>query len=312
VVRDRWSGWADPGTLDVIIAAVSLGSLATISAVAYQAGMTPAAFVTTRALLGAGILAAVVQVREIRWPPGGIGGRQRRLLAVAIATNGAMNLLLFSAFGVMAVALSMAVYYCYPLLVAVIDVALGRERATSRLAAACVAGFVGLVLVVASESASGEPLSVPGLALAGGAAVSQALFFVVSRDGYPSVPAEHATMLILLGGACLSGVAAVLLGELGAVIAWIADPTAIAMIVIAGTLGAAIAKLLLLRGVRAIGSTRAALLMLLEPLAGVAFAALFLGQAITPAQAVGGAAIIAAAGMVRPVGSGSPRLSRAR
>jgi drug/metabolite transporter (DMT)-like permease len=93
---------------------------------------------------------------------------------------------------------------------------------------------------------------------------------------------------------------------------WIAEPTAIAMIVIAGTLGAAIAKLLLLRGVRAIGSTRAALLMLLEPLAGVAFAALFLGQAITPAQAVGGAAIVAAAGMVRPARSGSARLSRAR
>lgn len=312
MARDGRSGWADAGSLDVVVAAVLLGSLATISAVAYAAGMTPTAFVAARALLGAAILAVVVRVRGIALPEGGVSPQQRRMLAVAVVTNGAMNLLLFSAFGVMAVALSMAVYYCYPLLVAITDVALARERATSRLVAACVTGLIGLVLVVASSSGSAASPSVAGLALAGSAAIAQAMFFVVSRDGYPTVPAEHATILILLGGAALSGAAAVVLGEIDAVGSWITDPTALAMTLLAGTLGAAVAKLLLLRGVRAIGSTRAALLMLLEPLAGVAIAAALLGQAVTLAQAVGGVAIVVAAAMVRPRPAGGVVVSRAR
>jgi drug/metabolite transporter (DMT)-like permease len=58
---------------------------------------------------------------------------------------------------------------------------------------------------------------------------------------------------------------------------------------------AAIPSLLFLTGIRIIGGTRAATLMLLEPLVGVALAALLLNEALRPIQLVGGAAILAAA-----------------
>jgi drug/metabolite transporter, DME family len=304
--------FAGAGALDVCAAAVALGSLATVSALAYRNGMTPAAFVTSRALLGAGILAAYAWLRSIPWPRDGLRSRERRMLAIAIVANGSMNLLLFAAFGVMAVALSMAVYYCYPLLVALIDVAIGRERRSARLVIALTGAVAGLVLVVGSQVGETAQPTAAGVLLAAGAAVAQAIFFVVSRDGYPSVPAEHATALILLGGALLSGVAVVVVGETRAIGAWIASPAALLLVALAGTLGAAFAKLLLLRGVRAIGSTRAALLMLIEPVAGVVIAAIVLGQAITPVQVAGGAAILAAAATVRPGRSArSPALASA-
>lgn len=288
------------GALDVGVAAIALGSLATVSAIAYRSGMTPATFVTSRALLGAGLLAGYAWMSRTAWPPGPLAARERRALAVAIAANGSMNILLFAAFGVMAVAISMAVYYLYPLLVAVLDVAIGHERASRRLGVALAVATIGLLLVVGAQVGTEAQPTFAGVVLAAGAAAAQAIFFVVSRDGYPSVPAVHATTLILLGGAVLAGVTALVVGELASVDRWVSSPMALAMVLLAGTVGAAIAKLLLLRGVRAIGATRAALLMLIEPVAGVVIAAMVLGQSIEPIQVAGGAAIIAAAAIVRP------------
>jgi drug/metabolite transporter (DMT)-like permease len=48
-------------------------------------------------------------------------------------------------------------------------------------------------------------------------------------------------------------------------------------------------------GIRAIGGTRAGILMLFEPLVGVTLAAALLQEALAPIQVVGGVAILAAA-----------------
>ncbi len=69
--------------------------------------------------------------------------------------------------------------------------------------------------------------------------------------------------------------------------------------VIAGALGAAAAKVWLLRGVRVLGATRTAVLMLAEPVGGVILAAILLSQGITPMEAAGGATILAAAWLVQ-------------
>ena len=65
-------------------------------------------------------------------PSAGPGSRpgQRVRLALAVAVNGLMNLVLFFAFGAMAVALVMAVFYLNPVLAALLSAALGRERLT--------------------------------------------------------------------------------------------------------------------------------------------------------------------------------------
>jgi drug/metabolite transporter (DMT)-like permease len=62
-------------------------------------------------------------------------------------------------------------------------------------------------------------------------------------------------------------------------------------------------SVLFLAGLRAIGGTRAGILMLFEPLVGVTLAAILLGEALAPLQAVGGAAILVAALLVQ---RGSP------
>ena len=70
---------------------------------------------------------------------------------------------------------------------------------------------------------------------------------------------------------------------------------ALGLALLAGVLGAGIPSVLFLVGVRAIGGTRAGILMLLEPLVGVTLAAVFLREALAPVQIAGGTAILTAA-----------------
>jgi drug/metabolite transporter (DMT)-like permease len=53
--------------------------------------------------------------------------------------------------------------------------------------------------------------------------------------------------------------------------------------------------LLFLMAIRRIGGTRTGILMLLEPVVGVLLAALVLGEALAPIQAVGAALVLAGA-----------------
>lgn len=105
---------------------------------------------------------------------------------------------------------------------------------------------------------------------------------------------------MLGGGAVLAGVVALLVDlPSGRLTAWLADGSAWVAILLAGAIGAAAAKVWLLNGVRLLGGTRTAVLMLLEPVAAVILAALVLNQAMTPLQAVGGAVLLGAARLVQ-------------
>jgi drug/metabolite transporter (DMT)-like permease len=86
-----------------------------------------------------------------------------------------------------------------------------------------------------------------------------------------------------------------LVGGAGSLALPAGDPSALALVAIAGTVAAGIPSLLFLSGIRAIGGTRTGVLMLFEPVVGVALAALLLDEAILPIQAVGGLAVLVAA-----------------
>ncbi|HET7646325.1 MAG TPA: DMT family transporter [Candidatus Limnocylindria bacterium] len=284
----------------VVAAALAFATLGSLSGVAYRSGMGSPTFVALRAVIGATALVALVALRHRSWVRiGGLPRQERVMLAAAMLANGTLNLALFAAYGEMAVALVLAVYFTYPMLVAVTSVLIGRERFTRARTAGLLLSACGVVLVLADQVGVAR-FSPIGMAWAVAAAACQATYLVVSRRGYTRVPAEQATALILGGGAILAG-AVVLAVDLpaGRLLSWASDAAAWAAVLTAGLLGAAAAKVWLLRGVRQLGGTRTAVLMLLEPVAGVLLAAAVLGQAISPTEAVGGLVIIAAAVLVQ-------------
>jgi drug/metabolite transporter (DMT)-like permease len=283
------------GVLRVLVAASALGTLGPVSGLAYGVGVEPATFSALRAGIGAAVLGLVLVLgRQPAVRLRALPLRQRVMLLLAVTANGVMNLLLFFAFGAMAVAVVMVIFFTYPVQVALIAVLLRRERLTPRRLLALGLSVMGLVLVLGGRLGPEATITAAGVALAAGASICHALYLVIVRDGFPRVPPVQATSLVLAGGLVVSGTAALLINGTGIVGPWAASPLAWAAILFAGTMGAAFPKVWVISGVRLIGSTRAAVLMLMEPVTAVVVAALVLAQAPTLLELAGGGAVLAA------------------
>lgn len=285
------------GVVYATAAGVALGTLGPASNLAYAAGMSSPTFAALRATIGALVITAfVMATRAERVSLRGLPTRDRILLGLTAVAQAALSLSLFAAYGAMAVAPVVAVYFCYPLIVAGASIALGRERLTVTRAAALTVALGGLILVVFGGSGTSGRITAVGLALAGLAASCQATYLVASRSGFTRVPSQQATGVILGGAALLMWLVAspaeIASGHPGS---WIGSPTVWASVAVAGILGAAMAKVWMLRGVRRVGGTRAAVLMLAEPVTGVLLAAILLSQGVTALQLAGGVAVLAGA-----------------
>jgi DME family drug/metabolite transporter len=297
-------GGASPGrtggTLRVFAAAAALGTLGPVAGLGYQAGLTPALFSALRAGIGAGVLGLLMATgRQPSIRLSVLTSRERVLLAAAVVVNGLMNLALFFAFGAMTVALVMVIFYTYPVLTAIGSVALGRERMTPVRVAALACSVLGLVLVLGGQIGPGAHATLAGVALAAIAALGHATYLIVIRGGFDRVPAAQATSLVLAGGLVISGTAALLLNGAAIAGSWMVSPVAWATVLFAGTFGAAFPKVWVMSGVRLIGSTRAAVVMLMEPVVAVVVAAAMLGQTLTLTELLGGIAILAAVVLVQ-------------
>jgi drug/metabolite transporter (DMT)-like permease len=97
----------------------------------------------------------------------------------------------------------------------------------------------------------------------------------------------------------ISGTAALLTGDFASLATWGAEPVVWVAVLVAGTVGAALPKVMVLMGVRRIGGTRTAMVMLAEPVVAVVSAAIVLGQPLTLPEVLGGGAILLAAALVQ-------------
>ena len=282
------------GVVYATAAGISLGTLGPLSNIAYAAGMTSPAFAALRATIGATVLAIILVTTHVeRVPLGRLRKLDQALLGLTAVAQAALSLSLFAAYATMAVAPVLAVYFCYPLLVAGASIALRRERLTRTRGLALGIALVGLIAVVFGGAGVSGRVSVIGIALAGLAATCQATYLVVSRSGFTRVPSQQATAVILGGAAVLMWLVAAPAELLsGQAATWVASPTVWIAVAVAGILGAALAKVWLLRGVRRVGGTRAAVLMLAEPITGVLLAGILLGQGLTGVQLAGGLAVM--------------------
>lgn len=284
------------GVLYALVAGVALGTLGPVSNLAYSAGMGSATFAALRATLGALVLVAFIRATGHRtWSLSRLGSRDRMLLGLTAVAQAMLSVSIFAAYGAMPVAAVLAVYFCYPLLVAGASIALGRERLTLSRALGLVVASTGLVVVLLGGAEAGVQISLVGVALAGIAAVCQAGYLVISRSGYSRLPSDQASAVILGGAAALIWLVALPLDIAAGNLHWVTSVTAWLAIGVAGLVGAAVAKVFVLRAVRRVGGTRASVLMLSEPLAGVALAAVLLGQGLTAWQAVGGIGVLVGA-----------------
>jgi DME family drug/metabolite transporter len=293
------SAWL--GALIVVIAAALFGSLGVTARFAYDMGMEPFAFVAWRAGVGAVglflVMAIVRRPRRIVADLRATDPRAARWLALAIVLGAALNLAAFLSFDNTTVALALLGFYTYPAMVAVVGLVSGRETLDRPRALALALALGGMAAVVASQldPAAGIRLDVLGIGLALGAALSQTVYVTVSRDGYHEVPTEQAILLVLLVTTIGASALALLVDGPASLLAPLADPSVLPLLLFTGAFAAAIPSLGFLSGIRSIGGLRAGILMLWEPVVGVALAAVLLDEGIVPVQVLGALGILAAA-----------------
>ncbi len=290
------------GVAIVLVAASLFGTLGPLARFAYDAGMEPLAFVAWRAAGGFLATAAFVAWRIRR------GGRRlirlrdldagaRLSLAVAAVMGFTLNLGMFMAFDRITVALALLGFYTYPVLVAVGSALLGRELLDRARVAALALAVVGMTAVVAAQldPAAGIRFDLGGIALAFGAAASQAVYVILSRRGYQVVPADQAIGLVLGVTVICSTVLAIATGALATIALPLEVPSLLPLLLFTGLCAAAIPSILFLKGIRLLGGTGAGIVMLFEPVVGVVLAAWLLAEGLAPIQVLGGLAILGAA-----------------
>ena len=288
------------GTLAAVVAAVLFGTLGPLSRFGAEAGVGGVAFTAWRAVLGVAFLAVLVTARGAAGSSfaavRSLSGRGRAALATAAIMGVTLNVSMFTAFGLVPIALALMLFYLYPAGVVVVDLALGHERSTRSRLVALAFSFCGVALVLfgGATMTDGQPLSPLGIVLCVVAAASQVVFMTVSRGGYARVPADAATIVILAASVVGASTIAILVGQ-GATLAPLRSLDPWPILLVAGILAAGVSSLLFLTAIRTIGGTRTGILMLLEPVVGVVLAALLLGEALGPLQAAGGGLVLAGA-----------------
>ena len=304
------------GSLTVAVAACLFAMLGVLSRNAYDLGLTPFAFVTWRAGIAALAMAVLIVVglrrggRLVGWRS--LDGRARASLGVAALMGATLDVTMFQAFARVPVAIVLLCFYLFPALVAGGAALLGWERMDRPRAVALAIALGGMVAVVLGGPGTGtsaglDPL---GVALALAAAAAQAVFVLISRHGYSAVPTDQAMGVILGISTGIAGLLAVAGNGWSSLWLPISMPELLGLLLFAGLFAAAIPSFMFLAGIRWIGPVRSGILMLIQPVVGVALAALFLQEAVGPIQAVGGIAILAAAVIIQRTAAPSQPSSR--
>jgi DME family drug/metabolite transporter len=293
------------GTLAVLAAAAGFGTLGVVSRLSYGAGLEPIAFVTWRAAIGGLAVLAIVLLRhQRRRGPLLLRGVPRRQWAMLLAATSAgfiLNLGLFFAFDRIPVALALLGFYTYPVMVAIAGVLFHGDPLGGRRLAALGLAMGGMVLVVSGQvdSAASGSFDAVGFLLALVAAVSQAAFVLIGRRGYRSVPTEHASMVVLGGGAIAYLILVIATGSVAALAVPLESADVLALVLFAGIVAAGLSSFLFITGIRLIGPVRTGILSLFEPVVGVVLAAVVLGETMRPVQIIGGVLVLAAVALLQ-------------
>lgn len=283
------------GTVLCLASAAAFGAMGIFGKLAYGEGATVGTLLAARFVLAAALfwLVAAVSgaVRDMR-----ALGRREVGIALALGAVGysAQAGGYFAALERLDAGLLSLLVYTFPTIVTVAAIALGRERANRRTAAALVLASSGLVLVLAGAGA-GE-LDPIGTALGLATAVVYSVYILASEGVAARVGPIALSTLVCTGAAMTLALAGVAGGDL--------DPGGVSLAGYGWLVGLALvstvgAVALFFAGLKRVGPTAASILSTLEPVVTVVLAFLVFGESLGPVPLAGGALVLVAVLAVR-------------
>ena len=289
------------GLIIAVLAAFTFGTSGALIKPLLEAGWSPAAAVTARALIG-GLILLPVALALVRGKWAAVRRGRWRILAMALIGVAGTQLVYFAAVERIPVNTAILVEYMAPLLL--VGWVWARTRRAPRFVviAGSVVAVVGLALVVSPDgTGSLDPL---GLTFAALAAVGCAMFYVLAAKPSDGLPPVALACFGLVGGGISLGV----VGLLGVVpftatfddVALMGSPAPwwVPLIVV-GVIATAFAYAASITASEMLGSRIASFAGLIEVVAAALYAWLLLGEQLTVLQLLGGALILTGIGLVR-------------
>jgi drug/metabolite transporter (DMT)-like permease len=279
-----------PGALICLASAVAFGAMAIFGKLAYDAGANVGTLLAVRFLLAGALfwllVAGTGAARHLR-------SLSRRDLGMALALGGvaysAQAGAYFAALQRLDASLLSLLLYTFPAMVTVAAIALGRERANRRTAAALGLASGGLFLVLAGAGAGAlDPL---GTLLGVSAAVIYSTYILTSASVTERVGPLLLSALVCTGAATTLTLAGAASGDLRLGEVSTAGFGWLAALAVVSTVGAVS---LFFAGLRRVGPTTASILSTAEPLTTVLLAFLAFGESLGAVQLAGGALVLGA------------------
>jgi drug/metabolite transporter (DMT)-like permease len=269
--------------LPAVVAGLFFACADVMTKVALQDHTGVFTFAALRSMVGVSVLYALLRAGA---PPVPLTGRARWLsagLGVVFACN---TFFLFSAIGAVDVPVAILTYFVYPLLTGLAAAALGIETLGLRGGLAAVVAFLGLGVMIGAHPGG---VASAGIGFALMASCCQTTVLLVTRTNLAGSDPRLVSLCMLATTTAIF--ALVVLAS------WPLQPpqTPLGWSALVGSgAAAAVALRALLYSTTRIGAFRTALFMNLEPLLATIGSAVFLGELVTPLQALGGAVMIAA------------------
>ncbi|NBD09694.1 DMT family transporter [Corallococcus silvisoli] len=270
------------GFLLVALSGASFGALGLFARLAYAAGADMPTLLFLRFTLAGLVLAGVMVARGGRWPRGRVLGGLVLLGALGYFAEGSAYFIALQHASAGLVALLL---YLFPALVAVLQVALGREHLSRPRWLAVGLALCGTALTV-DPGPDAEPL---GIALGVLSAVIYALYVLSSaRVVGPAGPLAASTVVPLSAGLAF-GLLMLVKGP-----SFPRTPGGWGAVMGLSLLSTVVAMLTFFAGLKRIGPVNTSLLSTLEPVMAVVLGALFLGERLSLRQGLGGLLILVA------------------
>jgi drug/metabolite transporter (DMT)-like permease len=258
--------------------ALAFGTLAIFGKYAFAEGAETIPLLAGRFAIATGLIAGYQIARRKPLKPSRPKVRSLSLLGICYALESALFFFALERAPAGTVAL---IFYSFPLWTTLLSLLVGLERFRWGLVAALTLGTAGVSLIF---TISTDDLSGPLFAL--GAAVTVAVYFILAQVIARDVAPAHSAMWTSAGAAAVATVIALATQQ---------DLPASALVHTAALgVASATAFALLFGAIARIGSARASVAAMLEPVATVILAAIFLDEEITTRVAVGAALIVSA------------------
>ena len=270
------------GAAMVVLATAAVAIVPSFARLAYEGGGDTLTVITGRSIATAAVCFVVTAMlgRRLCIP--------RRSLALSLGLGVLYAAQLYGFLGAITylpVNMAILIYFLHPLMIGVVAMSAGRETASPLRLGALITALVGLALAV-GFSVGG--LSLLGVVLASLAAVMVAVIITASAVAMRDSDSLAVTSYMMLSAALCLSVFSLVRGDLklpATEEGWLG----FGGVALSHTIG----TLVFFSAIPLLGAVRAAMITNLEPVLGIVFAMLILGERMSPVQGTGIALVIA-------------------